>query len=90
MTRRRLPAWIAGGPEVSTLAYQVVCVAFGDPPARDSAPALDTRPFGLVGVGRVIAHLCEVLDADEADVLRAMAELERVGVFVNESKARQP
>jgi hypothetical protein len=89
--RRRLPVWIAGGPEVSTLAYQIVCVAFGNPPARISAPALDTRPFDLVGTGRVVAHLCDVLDADEADVLRAMAELERAGVFVKDDpKARQP
>lgn len=81
MTMRRLPAWIAGGPEVSALAYQVVCVAFGDPPAADCAPSLDVRPFDLVGTGQVVAHLCDVLDADEADVLRAMAELERVGVL---------
>ena len=78
---RRLPAWIAGGPEVSTLAYQIVCEAFGNPPAPDSAPSLDMRPAELIGTGRVIAHLCERLDADEGDVLRAMAELERVGVL---------
>jgi hypothetical protein len=84
VTRRRLPAWLAGGPEVSLLAYRICAEAFGDPPrapagySRDDPGALDMD--GL-GVGEVVAHLSEVLDADEADICRALAELERAGVL---------
>lgn len=87
MTRRRLPAWVAGGPEVSTLAYQIVVEAFGNPP-RPPDGRLDVDVDGI-GAGAVVAHLCERLDADEADVLRAMAELERAGVLTTE-RERQP
>jgi len=88
MTRRRLPVWVAGGPEVSLLAYRIVAEAFGDPlrPTR-----LDREVARGVSNVDVIAHLCDRLDADEADVLRAMAELERAGVFVKDDpKARHP
>jgi hypothetical protein len=93
---RRLPVWIAGGPEVSTLAYQIVCVAFGDPPRPPDGYAFRTRDEAArldidgIGAGAVVAHLCDVLDADEGDICRALAELKRVGVFVTDNpKARQ-
>src|SRR5215471_17990149 len=87
MTRRRLPAWVAGGPEVSTLAYQIVCEAFGEPPRPTR---LDLEGARGATNRDVVAYLVDVLDADEADVLRAMAELDRAGVFVkDDTKARQ-
>jgi len=63
---RRLPAYIGGGPTVSELAYQIVCVWL-DPTPRPNIPAID--------------YLAAKFDVDEADVLRALAELERVGVL---------
>jgi len=79
-TLRRLPAWLAGGPEVSELAYRIVVLAFHDlavpPPRPDPAFEMPT-----IFVTDVVAHLADQLDADEADVLRAMAELTRVGVL---------
>jgi len=70
---RRLPTWIADGPEVSDLAYQVV------EHALDAPHDLDTTG---ITIAQVVAHLAEVLDVDEADVLRSFAELQRAGVLV--------
>jgi len=79
---RRLPVWLAkGGPKVSTLAYQIVCTAYGDPPTPPPPGVpltLDTRTYARPA--RVVAYLCDHLDADEYDVLVALGELERVGV----------
>lgn len=69
---RRLPSWLADGPEVSLLAYQVVETAL------DAPATIDTRGVTLLDV---VDHLADVLDVDEADVLRAFAELERAGVL---------
>lgn len=81
--RRALPAWL-GGVKVSPLAYRIVCVAFGNPPKRPSA----ARRTGRVtpGIDRtrlveVVDHLTLVLDVDEYDVLLALGELKREGVF---------
>ena len=77
---RRLPVWIGGGAEVSELAYRIVMLAFSDlaepPPEPDP-----TFTLPHIFVSEIIDHLSRRLDADEADVLRAMAELERVGAF---------
>ena len=71
--KRRLPAWLTGGPEVSGLAYQVVEVGLGAPVSAD--------PEGVT-VAAVVEHLVAELGVDEGDVLRAFAELKRAGVIV--------
>jgi len=80
--KRRLPDWITGA-EVSELAYRIVVSAFETlehPPDR-ADPSM-TLPH--IYVGEIVGHLCRRLDADEADVLRALAELERVGALKTE------
>lgn len=82
-TREVLPAWL-GGAYVSPVAYQVVCVAFGYPPKRppDAGDAPVVRPgIDRTSLVNVVYHLTLMLELDEADVLRAMAELKRKGVF---------
>jgi hypothetical protein len=74
---KRLPTWLADGSEVSDLAYSVV------EHALDAPHDLDTRGVTLIDV---VEHLAGVLDVDEADVLRAFAELERAGVLAREAK----
>jgi hypothetical protein len=78
----RLPVWLADGAEVSGLAYRIVSIAFGpglnyDPPAHPGP----LHPLPLIKTVEIIEHLARRLDVDEADVLRAMAELEHVGAF---------
>jgi hypothetical protein len=69
---RRLPVWLADGPIVSDVAYRVVEVAL------DAPRTLDTTGVSLVDV---VDHVAALLEVDEADVLRAFAELERAGVL---------
>jgi hypothetical protein len=71
---RRLPVWLAGGPIVSDVAYDLVAIA------------LEPRELGAELAARItLAELAQALAArlevDEADVLRAWAELKRVGVM---------
>lgn len=82
---RRLPAWL-GGPLVSELAFGIVLIATeGELIPRGVSLVIEPDP----DVSRVelVEELAERLDADEADVLRALAELQRVGVLSN-TKAR--
>jgi hypothetical protein len=81
MSPRRLPVYIADGPEVSELAYRIVARALE---GLEAVGTVDT--FGVTLV-EVVEHLAVELDVDEADVLRAWAELERVGALVVD---RQP
>lgn len=75
---RPLPVWLADGAKVSQLAYRVVTVPFGDPPRRHGVVAdLD----GATSISEVVGFLADRLAVDEADVLRALAELQRVGAF---------
>ncbi len=79
---RRLPEWLAGGPEVSDLAYRVVVAAFDDPPRRPRGGVAHMTVDRVHGdIGAVVEYLAGSLDVDEGDVLRALAELERVGVL---------
>jgi hypothetical protein len=75
---KRLPYWLAGGPEVTDRTYRIVAAIFGDPPNPDSVPALDAEQ---VDVGEVIDYLVLMLEVDEYDVLQAFAELQRVGAM---------
>jgi len=84
-TRREvLPDWL-GGVDVSYLAYQVVCVAFGDPPQRPreaaGKPRRVTPMIDRTRLVDVVDHLTLMLEVDEYDVLLALAELKRKGVF---------
>ena len=76
---RRLPAWL-GGPLVSELAYRMVDVAFPRGIPRAAARVQLEVP-DEVSTLELVEELAERLDADEADVLRALAELEAVGVL---------
>jgi hypothetical protein len=85
MRTRRLPVWIAGGPVVSELAYKVVAEAWGAYGVVANSwagvptyPNLDER----MSTVELVERLAIRLDADEGDVLRAFAELERAGVLV--------
>ena len=77
MTLRKLPEWLAGGPVVSDTAYRLVELALDD--------HVNTRGLGLA---EQVEHLAVVLEVDEADVLRAWAELERVGVLIVNRKGQ--
>jgi len=80
---RRLPAWLADGPEVSDLAYRVVAEAWGDPVQLPTTPPLAAERLSLV---ELVERLAIRLAVDEADVLRSFAELERVGVLSTDRK----
>ena len=75
VVRRRLPPWLAGGPEVSQLAYRIVLHTFLT--TEPVAP----REIAEITMGDIVGHLAATLDADEADVLRALAELQQVGAL---------
>jgi hypothetical protein len=74
MTRRRLPAYIADGPEVSELAYRIVERAL----AATVELGGDTSEITIVDV---VQNLALDFEVDEADVLRALAELVDVGAY---------
>lgn len=75
---RRLPSWLAGGPEVEDLDYRVIVEAFGDPLELPTSAPVARRAVTLVEVVETLALRLEV---DEADVLRSFARLERAGVL---------
>jgi hypothetical protein len=79
---RRLPRYLGAGL-VSPVAYRVAALAFGDgvrlPRRLPLLPRVEVDASGDTDLFRYIADLLEV---DEADVLRAMAELQRVGAIV--------
>lgn len=75
MKRRRLPTYIADGPEVSELAYRIVERALA---ATVELGAGDTSEITIVDV---VQNLALDLEVDEADVLRALAELVDVGAY---------
>lgn len=60
--------------DVSELAHDILAIAYEG--ARSGG---DT---GCVTLVEVVQHLADVLDVDEADVLRALAELGRTGNLV--------
>jgi len=72
----RLPPWLAGGPEVSQLAYRIVLHTF-----RTITEPAAPRDIAEITMGDIVGHLAATLDADEADVLRALAELQQVGAL---------
>ena len=74
---RRLPLWLAGGPIVSDVAYDLVEIALERPELDTELEALASR----IGLVELAQSLAERLDVDEADVLRAWAELKRLGVL---------
>jgi hypothetical protein len=71
----RRAAALAGGPEVSELAYRIVLHTFLT--TEPVAP----REIAEITMGDIVGHLAATLDADEADVLRALAELQQVGAL---------
>lgn len=71
---------LAGVAAVAELAYRIVLVAFHDL-SRPPAPPDPTFELPAPMTGRVVDHFVARIGADEADVLRAMAELERVGAL---------
>jgi len=75
----RVPAY-RGGPLVGELAFAIVCFAFPyGVPLEAGHVMLEVHDD--VAIGDVVEHLTRELEVDEADVLRALAELERVGLF---------
>jgi len=74
---RRLPFWLAGGPIVSDVAYRLVVRAL-EPVELDEQLAEVARRMTLAELAQSLAA---DLAVDEADVLRAWAELKRVGVM---------
>lgn len=74
---RRLPVWLADGPIVSDVAYRIVELALR-PVELDDELAEAARSLTRVELAQRIA---ELLDVDEADVLRGWAELQRLGVM---------
>jgi hypothetical protein len=76
-TTRTVPAY-RGGPEVSELAYRIVLYGQG---RRCKGQAVELAVGDEVTVLEVVETLVDVLAVDEADVLRALAELEAVGVL---------
>jgi len=74
---RRLPRWLAGGPIVSDVAYDLVAIAL-EAPTLNGDLAFAARSITLAELAQTLAAQ---LDVDEADVLRAWAELERAGVL---------
>ena len=60
----RLPAYIAGGPKVSDLAYRIVVRTLAEQKRPITMPAL-----------------ADDLGVDEAEILRALEELQSVGVL---------
>jgi hypothetical protein len=81
---RRLPAWLADGPVVSDVAYRVVMLAL-EPVELDDELAAVARSLSLVAVAQ---HVAGRLDVDEADVLRAWAELVDVGVLATNKEVQ--
>ena len=76
-TMRRLPIWLAGGPIVSDVAYDLVTIALERPELDDELE----RAASCITLVELAQSLAERLDVDEADVLRAWAELKRAGVM---------
>lgn len=83
--KRRLPVWMADGPTVSDLAYRIVVQAFGDPPIKARASTQNAVVEALTNYA-VVLYLADELDADEGDILTALAELQRTGVLVKEGE----
>ena len=79
LTRRRLPEWLGDGAEVSELAYRIVVFATAGRRLRRG------HHYGIaiecVSIRECVDTLADELDAEEADVLRALAELVRVGAL---------
>lgn len=80
MREHSLPEWL-GGEIVSPLAYRIVCVGFGDPPVKPSPAHRVTPTIDRASLVHVVYFVADVLEEEEADVLRALAELKRLGVF---------
>lgn len=74
---RRLPRYIAGGPVVSDLAYDFVARAVAAQRFLDGGGELDPPTTDV----ELVEALADEYGVDEADVLRAFAELERAGVL---------
>lgn len=70
---RRLPAYLAGGPEVSDLLYLIVVDCFRD---RPPAPPRGLAPSNC----EMIDRLAERYGVDEFEILTALAEAQRKGL----------
>ena len=77
---KRLPTWLADGPIVSDLAFDVV---------EHAVEVAERRAIGAsdVTMREVVDHLALELHVDEEDVLLALAELQRVGALAKGDEA---
>jgi hypothetical protein len=78
---RLFPLWL-GGPLVSELAYRIFLFAL--PHVPEHVERVTIEPGDHVSNLEVVERLADRFERDEADVCRALAELERVGVFTTE------